>query len=473
MRAEAAQESRARGLAALGQYRVFLAAASLFLLGGSWFLWSSPEYREHHLVLFSLLALPGFGVFVWPLARRAGWRFWLAVGGVGLAHGAAWLGGVGHGASLWSAAAAAGKGLLGVAGVGVLAALWLRTRRRVWLKSVGLSMLLMVLLASLVGYMVVFEKFLPLGGDAKWFDPNRMAALWPSRLLTACHGQMVWENANFAAYYFGLALVLVWESLAAAGGRGRVWRWVLSGALVCALFLTASRMGGLMVALALPVVFFGRPPRFALRAALAAGVGLVCGYLMLTSKVGEMERERERKAAAAAVEAAKRKASGADRKPAAREQDRIPSKAAHTSKYFERASAGRTTAYKALWEEGAEARCCGLGLAATGKDILNLNHEHSSYMATLRGGGLLACAGHLLTLLATAWSCWLLLRRGVRWPVVFALAALGGLLFDRSSVWVLTGFYEFPAHWLALWLALLVSAVPPPAKTSTISPLGG
>jgi hypothetical protein len=339
-------------------------------------------------------------------------------------------------------------------------------------------MLGMVLAASLIGYVARFEEIIPLGGDAFWFDPTRLAAWWPSRLLTACHGQIAWENANYAAYYFGLAMALALEPLAGGTARRRWWRWMLVGLLAAALFLTASRMGALMVVLALPVVLAGRSPRFALRLALVAGVGALCGYLLLTSKVRTLAQEAQARATAEAAQraAATSAAKPADKPPASAQPpappEKIPTKEIHTTRYFERASSGRTKIYRTLWDEGRDARWCGLGLAAAGRDILHLNHEHSSYMATLRGGGLLGVAGHVMVLLAAAWSAWLLLRRGLRWPAVLVLAGLGGLLFDRSTVWALTGNYEFPAHWLAVWVPLLLASAAP-RNTSTISPLGG
>jgi hypothetical protein len=95
-----------------------------------------------------------------------------------------------------------------------------------------------------------------------------------------------------------------------------------------------------------------------------------------------------------------------------------------------------------------------------GTDALYLNHEHSSFIATLRCGGLVAAAAHLMVLATAAWSAWLLLRKGLRWPAVLLVAALGGLLFDRSSVLLLTGYVEFPAHWIAVLLPVLRASVP-------------
>lgn len=475
--------------AAVRQMRGFLVGASLLLLAGSWLLWSSPEYRELHLLVFSLLALTAFGAVLWPLLRRSGARGLLLGCGVLLAHAAAWVGAAATGTAAAAASLSAAKGLVGVAGLGVLAAVWLEPRWRGWLRATGYGMLGMVLVASLIGYAVRFEDIIPLGGHGYWFDNTRLAAWWPTRLLTACHGQIAWENANYSGYYFGLALALMLEALAAGGIQRQWWRWVLVGLLAAALFLTASRMGALMVVLALPVVLVGRSPRFALKSVLVAAVGAACGYGMLTAKVGTLEREAQARAAAEAaaremaqpmVPAASPTTAPAEPAAQAPRQpppppERIPTTETHTKRYFERASSGRTQIYKALWQEGRDSRWCGLGLAVAGSDILKLNHEHSSYMATLRGGGLLGVAGHVMVLLATAWSAWLALRRGTRWPAVLALAGLGGLLFDRSTVWALTGNYEFPAHWLAVWLSVLVatSVSSPPRSTSTISPLGG
>ena len=81
-------------------------------------------------------------------------------------------------------------------------------------------------------------------------------------------------------------------------------------------------------------------------------------------------------------------------------------------------------------------------------------------MATLRCGGLLALAGHALVLLSAGWCALRLLRRGLRWPAVLMTAALGGLLFDRSTVLCLTGNYEFISHWVAVLIPLVLASHP-------------
>jgi len=250
-------------------------------------------------------------------------------------------------------------------------------------------------------------------------------------LLTVSFGQIGWDQTNFAGYYFALSFALILESLAAGVGGRRWLRWGWCGLLCAGVYLTASRGGGLMVALALPFILIGRPPRFAAATLVTMAVAIGCGYGGLMAKIAMLPTEPAK---------------------------RPPTTALHGSDYVKRASSGRTSVYWQIWQDLEGSRCCGMGLAATGEPVLYLNQEHSSYMATLRGGGLLALAGHALVLAAAAWSAWLLLRRGLRWPAVLLVAALGGLLFDRSTVIGLTGNYEFLSHWVAVLIPLLLAS---------------
>lgn len=230
-------------------------------------------------------------------------------------------------------------------------------------------MLALIVVGSFVGYLISIERYIELGGFGVFYSQLRMALIWPTRMLTAAFGQIAWDNTNYAAYYFALAFALILESLA-VGGNHRPWiRWAWCVALVAGVYLTASRSGGMMGFLALALVLPGRPLRFLLMSLVVVGLGIAIGHGVLRFKE-----------------------SGISRQPVVPGK-RIETADDHTSDYVKRASAGRTKAYRYLWDNMAGSRVCGRGLAVTGKDVLFLNHEHSSYVATFRGGGLVALAG--------------------------------------------------------------------------------
>jgi hypothetical protein len=412
-----------------------VAAGCFFTFLAGHLLWSSPEYRMIHLLVACLVALAALGTAAWPLLRRSGWRGGVIAAGLLLAHLAAWLGGVSEGTPPVEATWMAAGGLVGVAGLAVWSACFVGKPVPSWLARTGMVVVVLLLVSSLAGYLLVIERFIPLGGEPEWFDRIRLQSIWPTRMLTVGIGQIAWQNTNVAGYGFALALALLLESL--AGKRGGLLRWCLCGALAAAVYLTASRGAGLMLLLALPLVLIGRPPRFALATVLALLAGMAAGHAMLRTKHATLVRLAAEASAAAPATPV------------------VPGTAAHNLHYLKRADSGRIKVYRAIWEEGADSRWFGRGLAVAGSDSLYLNHEHSSFIATLRCGGLVAVAGHLMVL-ATAGCCaWLLLLKGIRWPAVLLVAALGGLLFDRSSVLLLTGYVEFPAHWIAVLLPVL------------------
>jgi hypothetical protein len=407
--------------------------------------------------------------------RHSGWRGLAVGGGLLLAHCASWLGGLWHGHGIASPTGAAAPALVAVVGLAVLVTVLADPRWHRPLKWTAFGVLSLITLGSLVGYFVSIERFIELGDYSRFFDTLRLALIWPTRMLTAGFGQIAWDNANYAAFYFGLALVLILESIA-PGTRPQRIRWFWCVVLSAEVFLTASRGGGLMVVLALPIILVGRPPRFAIKTLLAVLTGIACGYGALQMKIALLREPPapEPVSMPSPVTVPNPQPATAPVTPPVAAKPVKPSPppkpelttATHSTKYFSRASAGRVKLYRILWQDMAGSRICGKGLATAGQAISDLNHEHSTFLATLRGGGLIALAGHALVLAAAASAAWQLLRRGLRWPAVLLVATLGGLLFDRSSVIALTGNYEFIAHWVAVLIPVLLQGVSPRMVTS-------
>ena len=350
-------------------------------------------------------------------------------GGLVLVHAASWLGGVLHGEGVLITSARGLAGLLGVLGLAVFAVVMLEARWRRFGKWTARGVLLLLVAGSYAGFFIGLDGFGTVGKYSFQFDQLRMALIWPTRMLTAPLGQISWDHTNYAAFYFALALALVLEFLG-SGGKGRGW-WCLGVLLGTAVFLTASRSGWLMLAVAVPLVLGGRKPRFVLQTLglLALSVGL--GYACLKVKLMQSP-------------------------PTAQETSVVM--ATHGSALVKRGNSGRFEIYQLVWRELEGGRLCGQGLAAVGGPVGPLEHEHSVYMATLRGGGLIGLAGHLGVIGSAAWAAFGLMRRGLRWPAVLLAAVLSGLLFDRSTVIGISGNYEFIAHWVAVLLPLLLAA---------------
>lgn len=397
------------------------------LVVGSALLWSSPEYRERHLLLASVIATFQARRRLGPLLQGMGRAGICFLSGLLLVHAASWLGGVRQGDSMLLAGARGLEGIIGVLGLAVLAVVLLEPRWRRFGKWTALGVLGLLLAGSYVGFFAGADRFIPLGKYSFHFDQMRMVLIWPTRLLTWPLGQLAWEHTNYAAFFFALGMALLLEHIG-GGGKGRGW-WCLGGLLGAGVFLTASRNGWLMLLVAVPLVLVRRSPRFTLKtlALLAVSIGL--GYLCLKAKLILSPPVTNVPAVVMTI---------------------------HGRDLVERGSSGRLEIYQLILEEIKETRLCGKGLGAVGGPVGQLEHEHSTYMATLRGGGWVGFAGHLLVIGSAVWAAWGLVRRGVRWPAVLLVTVLGGLMFDRSTVIGLSGNYEFIAHWAAVLLPLLL-----------------
>jgi len=258
-------------------------------------------------------------------------------------------------------------------------------------------------------------------------DTRRLSLVWAPRLLSGGLGRQFWAHANTAAFLFAAAWVVLVDALFRRPKHAMAG-WALALLLAVAVFLTASRSAWVMVILALPPLLAFRTWRFALKVGALLALAGILGI--------------------AAVNHTK-PAAGSQTAPPAGLSDTI-----HLGQLAERGSAGRLAAYQILWNDLAGHRIFGQGLAVTGEPVAHLLHEHSTYMATLRGGGVSALAAHLVLLGCAFRAAIRLSRSGCRWPLLLAVTVFSGLLFDRSTVFKLSGFDEFPVHWLAVWIPL-------------------
>ena len=243
-------------------YPLLLPVLGLALIVGSHLLWSSPEYRQRHLLVASVVALWYGKAILWPHVRGVGWPGILFVTGLAVVQAGSWLGGVRHGETPVAASGLALQGLLGVFGLAIFCVIFMEPRWRRVEKWTVLGVLTLLLAGSFIGYFGFIERYIPMGGHADHFSTLRMALIWPTRMLTSSLGQIAWDHTNYAAYCFALAFILMLESLADQPTARRWYGWLLSGFLCAGVFLTGSRGGWMMIALALPLILIGRSPWF-------------------------------------------------------------------------------------------------------------------------------------------------------------------------------------------------------------------
>jgi hypothetical protein len=410
------------------------AAAALVLL--PFLLFSTPEYRQTGILLFSIAA-----IFLGPAvpAVRAIWgdRLMLAIlGSLLFIHLFSFIGGIRNDEMALPAGWNGAQGLLGVIGIATLATLLLQPEWRRPAAWLALSLVLLLVAGSLTGFFIFIGWHLELSARNPFFEPGRLALVWPTRMLGMPLGQQFWTHANSAAYLFAAAWVLLVDSLHRRP-RHATAGWILATALGIAIFLTASRGGLLMVAAALPFLLAFRPPLFALKTVAVIAASFALGFAGLKIKLEQLTPPPP---------------AGQTPPP-----QNIPG-TVHVSGIVERGSAGRLHSYQVLWEELQGARVFGHGLAATRLPFGSLNHEHSTYLATMRAGGIPSLAAHLFIAAIALWAGLRLARRGCRWPLLLSITIFTGLLFDRSTVIRLGGYDDFITHWLAVWIPVIHQA---------------
>lgn len=403
----------------------------------------------------SFIAWPRLGglVLALILARQAfprglDRRMKCIIAGLAVACISSWTGGWLNHADMIKETQRAAGGFLAVTGLGVLIAVilarpcWQEFTRR------GLvALLVLLLIPSFAGYFLPIQRLMELGQFPGYYDPTRLPLIWPTRLLMAWAGQLGWEHTNHAGLVFSVGFILLMDFMAGGKAARKPLWWLLAIALGAAIFLTGSRSAWLMLIAALPLALIGREMRWIIRCVLVCAASLGLGMAAL-----------EAKEALVRIEIAASPVPPPPPPPYAISDF-------HVKGLVNRGSAGRMEAYKTLWRDLEGSRIFGKGLGENGKPLIRLMHEHSSYLATLRGGGgiaLLAHAGIILTSLTAALR---LFRSGMRWPLVLSAGVLAALLFDRGSVFIVNGSYEFLFHWVAVLLpVLLVPGTRPPKE---------
>lgn len=408
-------------------------AITLLLL--PWLFVSSPDYRANTLAAFGL----GSVCLAWlmPEVGKAAADLHVKVTGVWLIliYLASFAGGLRQGETIAQALMLMGLGFVGVTGIGILTLILLQPKWRRPTLLTFFSLTAALVVASLLGFFVFTAWHLEVSQGSPHMDPRRLALIWPTRILAGELGNQFWAHTNTAAFLFAIAWAVTVELLshrprfAAAG-------WALAVLLGTAVFLTASRSAWLMIILVLPVLLTLRPRKFCVKVFASLALCLGLGFLGMSHTIGRLSEPAPEGGG-----------------PVVQENPG----AVHVSGLVERGSAGRIDYYKHLWAELQDERLFGHGHSVARTPLAHLLHEHSSYLATLRSGGTVALAWHLLIIGHALSAAVGLARRGCRWPLVLGITVFSGLLFDRSTVFRLTGFDEFPVHWLAVWIPLLLS----------------
>jgi hypothetical protein len=398
---------------------------------------SSPEYIQPPRIL-ALLAITLIGRKWLPVLYSAGSGWKILFIGLAIAHVSSLIGGLQHGGAFSKLLRLAVQGTFGVTGLSILIYVALTPHWQKAIARTGLGLLVMLLGGSLIAYFIPIERYFMMGAESYYFEPPRLSLFWLTKVPMAWLHQVAWEHANFAGMFFAIGMVLTIDRLASESLRKNLKWWLLAIAFGTAVFLTGSRTAWLIIGLSLPFVLIRRPLRFSLQTTTALAVSLLLGLVCLKANI-------------ACVRATPAPAGAPSVGPPNTIGD------LHLSGLVDRGSSGRLSGYQILWDSLAGSRTFGQGLPVTHSRVAHLMHEHSSYLATLRGGGFVALAAHAAILLGSLWIAATLFFKGnLRWPLVFLIATLTAILFDHSNVFHLTGRYDFLFHWTAVLIPLIL-----------------
>jgi hypothetical protein len=357
------------------------------------------------------------------------------------------------------------EGILAICGFTILIKAVLSTR---WSRFVSRTFIVIagVLLAcSLSGYFMPIQRIITMGPLTD-FDSTRLILIWPTKMVMSWAGQLGWEHANHAGLIFGISLILTLEHLASAETRHRKVWWLMALGFGAALFLTGSRGALLMVVPCLPVIMFRRGWLWSMRCTTLCLAAFAVGFGALAAKKELIRRDIPLSKTSTPPQVT------ADQLP----PDQLPPEQIpppevtppevtppqplpdhHLKGLVTRGSSGRVGAYLTLLDELEGSLWFGRGLSQNNRPLSHLSHEHSSYVATLRGGGVIALIGHTLLLALAAVAAVRLFLQRTRWPLLLLAAVATAILFDRGSVFLVNASYEFPFHWAALLLPVLMA----------------
>lgn len=391
------------------------------------FLSTDPYLAALRFPAVATAAILGWRARLFP-SQTLLWKLLLAC--ILAVHGFSAIGGAMSGLPFTRILTDASLGLVSIIGLGAVTGIFLKAK---WgspllrMLAIGSAVLAV---SSLAAYFLPLDRLIPIGNHPVYYEPTRLVLLWPTRLLAEPLGQLAWEHSNHAGFLFSIVLIGALEILARTPRKALLWCLVvLMGTCV---FLTGSRSAWLMLIATLPLILFRRRASLFLGTLISVVISILLGLLLLDARTSLLKNpELAPKASAPPIDL-------------------------HTTGLIERGSSGRLSFYPLIWKELEGHRTFGKGLAATGKPVGYLYHEHSIFLGTFRGGGILSTLVHLAL---TGMACWLALvlyLKGKRWPLLLLTAVLANCLFDRSNVFKLSGSYEFILYWPAVFIPFLL-----------------
>ncbi|MBX3739769.1 MAG: hypothetical protein KF712_02160 [Akkermansiaceae bacterium] len=392
------------------------------------------------------------------------------------------------------------EGILAICGFTVFIKAVLSTGWSRFASRTFIVIAVVLLACSLAGYFMPIERMITMG-PLTYFDTTRLILIWPTKMVMSWAGQLGWGHANHAGLIFGISFILILEHLASAEARHRKAWWLTALGFGAALFLTGSRGALLMIVPCLAVIMFRRGWLWNMRctalclAAFALGFGALAAKRELirrdipvseTSPSPQLPSPQLPSPQLPSPQLPPPQLPPPQLPPPQLPPPQLPPPQLpppqlppdhHLKGLVKRGSAGRVGAYMTLRDELKGSLWFGRGLSQNNRPLSHLLNEHSSYLATLRGGGVIALIGHGALLAFATVAAVRLSLRGTRWPLLLLAAVATGILFDRGSVFLVNASYEFPFHWAAVLLPVLMATgrspikdAPPPSSPDREAP---
>jgi hypothetical protein len=387
----------------------------------------------------------------------------------------AWTGGMLNGEITILESFLAIEGLLAIFGLTIFIKAILTTGWSKFFNRVTIISAVVLLICSLVGYFLPIERLITMG-PLTYFDPTRLTLIWPTKLMMSWAGQIGWGHANHAGLIFGISFILIIEHLASGEARLKIAWWLIALGFGTALFLTGSRGALLMIVPCLPLIAIRRGWVWSARCTALCVAALTVGVGVLTVKRNLIQTEALKARATSevtlpSVTPPEAQPSEINTEPPPLppiQQSEVkpadvtplppppPPPDHHLGGLVKRGSAGRIGAYLTLRDELNGSLWLGRGLSQNNRPLAHLLNEHSSYLATLRGAGIIGLICHTVLLAISAASGIRLYLQGTRWPLILLTAVATAILFDRGSVFLVNASYEFLFHWVAVLIPVLL-----------------